>query len=65
MQIFDQLLFYLYQSGLIELDEALRGSTNPEFRLRLSGIYNTATLAKEEIERGPGVGQLQDIFVRN
>jgi|GEM_PF-5357002 len=66
MQTFDQLLFYLYQSGLIDLDEALRGSTNPdEFRLRLSGNHNTATLAKEEIERGPGVGQLQDIFVRN
>ncbi len=49
MQTFDQSLFYLYQSGLIGLDEALRGSTNPdEFRLRLSGIHNTTTLAKKK-----------------
>src|SRR5205823_7171211 len=27
MQTFDQSLFYLYQSGLIALEEALRGST--------------------------------------
>ena len=66
MQTFDQSLFYLYQSGLIGLDEALRGSTNPdEFRLRLSGIHSTSTLAKEEMERVSGVGQLQDIIVRN
>lgn len=39
LQTFDQSLFYLYQSGLIELDEALRGSSSPdEFRLRLAGI---------------------------
>ena len=39
MQTYDQSLFYLYQSGLIDLDEALRGSSNPnEFRIRLAGI---------------------------
>ena len=39
MQTFDQSLLYLFQSGLIELDEALRGASNPdEFRLRLAGI---------------------------
>src|SRR5437588_3344007 len=43
MQTFDQSLFYLYTSGLITLDEALRGSTNPdEFRLRVAGIQNTS-----------------------
>jgi len=66
MQTFDQSLFYLYQSGLITLDEALRGSTNPdEFRLRLAGIHNTTTIAKEEMERSSGVGQVGDLIVRN
>jgi twitching motility protein PilT len=66
MQTFDQSLFYLYQSGLITLDEALRGSTNAdEFRLRLAGIQNTTTMAKEEMERTSGVGQLSDILSRN
>lgn len=66
MQTFDQSLFYLYQSGLISLDEALRGSTNPdEFRLRLAGIHNTATIAKEEMERSSGVGRIGDIITRH
>jgi len=66
MQTFDQSLFYLYQSGLIGLDEALRGTTNPdEFRLRLAGIHNTTTLAKEEMERTSGVGTVSDLIVRN
>jgi twitching motility protein PilT len=66
MQTFDQSLFYLYQSGLIVLDEALRGSTNPdEFRLRLAGIHNTSTLAKEDMERSSGVGQVSDMITRN
>jgi len=66
MQTFDQSLFYLYQSGLITLDEALRGSTNPdEFRLRLAGIHNTSTIAKEEMERMSGVGTVSDMIVRN
>lgn len=56
MQTFDQSLFYLYQSGLITLEEALRGSTNPdEFRLRLAGIQNTSSMAKESMERQSGV----------
>lgn len=63
MQTFDQSLFYLYQSGLISLEEALRGSTNPdEFRLRLAGIQNTATQAKEEMERLSGVGQVSSLI---
>lgn len=65
MQVFDQSLFYLYQSGLISLEEALRGATNPdEFRLRLAGIQNTSTLAKEEMERESNVGRVSDLFSR-
>lgn len=66
MQTFDQSLFYLYQSGLISLDEALRGSTNPdEFRLRLAGIQNTSTIAKEEMEKTSGVNSLNRLLTRN
>jgi twitching motility protein PilT len=65
MQTFDQSLFYLYQSGLITLEEALRGSTNPdEFRLRLAGIQNTSTMAKEEMERHSNVGKVSDLISR-
>ena len=65
MQTFDQSLFYLYQSGLINLEEALRGSTNPdEFRLRLAGIQNTTSIAKEEMERQSSVGQVNDLISR-
>ncbi|CAN5567071.1 type IV pilus twitching motility protein PilT [soil metagenome] len=65
MQTFDQSLFYLYQSGLIKLDEALRGSTNPdEFRLRLAGIQNTTTNAREEMEKHSGVGTVTDYIQR-
>lgn len=66
MQTFDQSLFYLYQSGLITLEEALRGSTNPdEFRLRLAGIQNTSTNAKEEMEKQSGVvGSVKDLITR-
>ncbi|MDQ3130799.1 MAG: type IV pilus twitching motility protein PilT [Acidobacteriota bacterium] len=65
MQTFDQSLFYLYQSGLISLEEALRGSTNPdEFRLRLAGIQNTAAQAKEEMERMSGVGNTGGLISR-
>ncbi|HEY8562924.1 MAG TPA: type IV pilus twitching motility protein PilT [Pyrinomonadaceae bacterium] len=66
MQTFDQSLFYLYQSGLITLEEALRGSTNPdEFRLRLAGIQNTSAMAKEEMERQSGVvGTVSDLITR-
>ena len=52
MQTFDQSLFHLFQSGLITLEEALRGSSNPdEFRLRVSGIRSASDQAKEEMER--------------
>ncbi|HTH51939.1 MAG TPA: type IV pilus twitching motility protein PilT [Pyrinomonadaceae bacterium] len=66
MQTFDQSLFYLYQSGLVTLDEALRGSTNPdEFRLRLAGISNTTASAKEEMEKMSGVHAITDVITRN
>jgi twitching motility protein PilT len=66
MQTFDQSLFYLYQSGLVTLDEALRGSTNPdEFRLRLAGISNTTTSASEEMEKSSGVHSITDVITRN
>lgn len=66
MQTFDQSLFYLYQSELITLEEALRGSTNPdEFRLRLAGIQNTTAQAKEEMEKISGVGRVSELLTRN
>src|SRR5215207_6883873 len=65
MQTFDQSLFYLYQSGMITLEEALRGATNPdEFRLRLAGIQNTSAMAKEEMEKHGGVGNLSGLISR-
>jgi twitching motility protein PilT len=65
MQTFDQSLFYLYQSGLISLEEALRGSTNPdEFRLRLAGIQNTSALAKEEMEKISGLSNISSLLSR-
>ncbi len=52
MQTFDQSLFNLFQSGLISLEEALRGASNPdEFRLRVSGIRSASDQAKEDMER--------------
>ena len=63
-QPFDSALVYLYQSRLITLDEALRGTTNPhEFRLRRAGINTTAGIAKEEMERTSGVGNVSDLVV--
>jgi twitching motility protein PilT len=52
MQTFDQSLFNLHQSGLITMDEALRGASNPdEFRLRVAGIRSASDQAKDEMER--------------
>ncbi|MEP7212486.1 MAG: type IV pilus twitching motility protein PilT [Acidobacteriota bacterium] len=65
MQTFDQSLFYLYQAGLVPLEEALRGATNPdEFRLRLAGIQNTSAMAKEDMEKMSGVGNISSIISR-
>jgi twitching motility protein PilT len=52
MQTFDQSLFTLYQSGLISMEEALRGASNAdEFRLRVAGIRSASDQAKEDMER--------------
>lgn len=52
MQTFDQSLFNLHQAGMITIDEALRGASNPdEFRLRLAGIRSASDQAKEDMER--------------
>jgi twitching motility protein PilT len=65
MQTFDQSLFHLYKTGMITLEEALRGSTNPdEFRLRLAGIQNTTSMAKEDMERHRGLGAMGDLISR-
>ena len=65
MQTFDQSLFYLYQSSLVTLDEALRGSTNPdEFRLRLAGIQSTTASSREAMEKVSGVASIPDVIER-
>jgi len=65
MQTFDQSLFYLYTSGLITLDEALRGSTNPdEFRLRIAGIQNTSAMGKESMERSSSLSSIEELISR-
>ena len=52
MQTFDQSLFNLHRAGLISMEEALRGASNPdEFRLRLSGIRSASDQAREDMER--------------
>jgi twitching motility protein PilT len=50
MQTFDQSLFNLFKSGLITIEEALRGASNPdEFRLRVAGISSGSEQAKDGI----------------
>jgi twitching motility protein PilT len=52
MQTFDQSLFTLHQSGMISLEEALHGATNPdEFRLRIAGIRSASDQARDDMER--------------
>ncbi len=59
MQTFDQSLLFLYQSGLIDLNEALRGSSDPDdFRLRLAGIPAPSIEAGQEAEGGSGISDL-------
>jgi twitching motility protein PilT len=50
MQTFDQSLFNLHQSGLITMEEALRGASNPdEFRMRVAGICTTVDNTRDDI----------------
>ena len=60
MQTFDQSLFYLHQSGLITMEEGLRGASNPdEFRLRMAGIHSSSDEAKEQMERIGNVSSVE------
>jgi twitching motility protein PilT len=66
MQTFDQSIFYLYQAQLISLEDALTSASNPDdFRLRLAGIQNTSTTAKEQMEKFGGVSKIEDFITRN
>jgi len=50
MQTFDQSLFNLHQAGLITMEEALRGASNPdEFRMRVAGISSAVDHSHDEI----------------
>jgi twitching motility protein PilT len=52
MQTFDQSLFKLYQQGLINYEEALRGASNPDdFKLKVQGIQSAGDMAKEDMEK--------------
>ena len=52
MQSFDQSIFYHYQQGLINYNDALAYATSPdEFKLRVQGIYSTSGTALEELEK--------------
>ncbi len=56
MQTFDQSIYDLYSQGLISIEEALAGASNPdEFKLRLAGIRTTADATREEMERATQV----------
>jgi twitching motility protein PilT len=60
MQTFDQSLFTLHQSGLITMEEALRGASNPdEFRLRVAGIRSASEQARDDMERVTTVSNSQ------
>jgi twitching motility protein PilT len=60
MQTFDQSLFTLHQSGLITMEEALRGASNPdEFRLRVAGIRSASDQARDDMERVTTVSNSQ------
>ena len=51
MQTFDQSLYDLYSSGLINYEEALRTASNPDdFKLRIQGIRSAADAAREEMQ---------------
>jgi twitching motility protein PilT len=52
MQTFDQSVYYLYKSGFISMDMAIRHSSSPDnFRLRVQGVQSTADVALEEMEK--------------
>jgi twitching motility protein PilT len=57
MQTFDQSIFWLYEQGLVEKEEALRWATSPdEFKLRLQGVTSTADMARDEMAKSATSG---------
>jgi twitching motility protein PilT len=61
MQTYDQSLFNLHRAGLISMEEALRGASNPdEFRLRLAGIRSASDQAREDMERVTSVSNTKN-----
>jgi twitching motility protein PilT len=59
MQTFDQSIFFLYEQGLITLEEALRWASNvDEFKLKVQGIASTSEMARDQMaQRTGGAGQ--------
>lgn len=54
MQTFDQSLLYLYKSGLVTYEEAMRRATNPDdFTLKVKGIQSTSDVTYEESPQPP------------
>lgn len=52
MQTFDQSLYFLYEKGFINYEEALKWASNPdEFKLKKIGIQSTKDMSQEEIEK--------------
>ncbi len=65
MQTFDQSLLYLYQSGLIDLDEALRGSSDADdFRLRLTGISTSEVGFEVEVDENESEAESSELYTR-
>jgi twitching motility protein PilT len=52
MQTFDQSLFFLFEKGLVDYDEALKWASNPdEFKLKKIGVQSTKDMAQAEMEK--------------
>jgi twitching motility protein PilT len=57
MQTFDQSIFWLYERGLVDQQEALRWASSPdEFKLRLQGVKSTADMALDEMAKAVSGG---------
>jgi twitching motility protein PilT len=52
MQTFDQSLYFLYERGLINYEDALKWASNvDEFKLKKIGVQTTKDMATEEMEK--------------
>jgi twitching motility protein PilT len=57
MQTFDQSIFWLYERGLVDQQEALRWASSPdEFKLRLQGVKSTGDAALDEMAKAMSGG---------